>query len=201
MTLGRAEVSGGGVLVLAALYYLDSSGVMGWVLLGCALHELGHCAAIRLLGGRIARFRLTWAGAELRLSPRYPLSTVRTAVCVLAGPLSNLLIAWAAAALARRGAGEQLYLFSGVNLGLAGFNLLPAGRLDGGRALRLGLRRLMPEDAADRVGVLCSEAVAALLLGGGLVLLWQSEGANFTLLICGLWMAAAGRQELIGAER
>ena len=119
------------------------------------------------------------------------------AVCVLAGPLSNLLIAWAAGLLARRGAGEQLYLFAGVNLGLAGFNLLPAGKLDGGRALRLLLDHLIPGEAAQRVGALCAEAVAALLLGGGLVLLWQSGGNNFTLLICGLWMAATVRQDLI----
>ncbi len=194
MTLGRFELSAGAALILALLYYLDSDGTMAWVLLGCALHEAGHWLAIRALGGRVTRLRLTWAGAELRMSPAHPLTPGRMALCALAGPAVNLALAWGAAQLARRGAGERLYLFAGVDLGLAVFNLLPAEGLDGGRALRCAAGCLHLESVGEWLCPLCSDVVAALLLGGGAVLLWQSGGENFTLLVCGLWMLAMGRR-------
>ena len=71
------EISGGFLLLTAALYYLDSSGVVPWARAACTLHELGHVAAVRLLGGRVSMLRLTCVGAELRLSARYPLGAGR----------------------------------------------------------------------------------------------------------------------------
>ena len=46
----RVEISGGALLMLAALYYLDGQGVLPLALLACALHEAGHWLAIRALG-------------------------------------------------------------------------------------------------------------------------------------------------------
>ena len=69
---GRIEASGGFLLLTATLYYLDGDGVVAWALLACALHELGHYAAVRLLGGRVEFLRLTCVGAEMRLElPAY----------------------------------------------------------------------------------------------------------------------------------
>ena len=55
----RVEISGGALLMLAALYYLDGQGVLPLALLACALHEAGHWLAIRALGGRDIR-RANW---------------------------------------------------------------------------------------------------------------------------------------------
>lgn len=192
MRLGRLEVSGGALAVLALLYYLDGNGTVLWVLLGCLLHELGHWWAIRALGGRVVRLRLTCAGAELRLSSVHPLPAWGTLLVALAGPGVNLVLAGLCIQLSRRGAG--LYFFAGLNLGLALFNLLPAEPLDGGRALEALFAQLGREETGRRLTALCSELTAGLLLAAGLVLLWQSGGRNFTLLIAGLWMAAAGRR-------
>ena len=158
----RLEISGGALVVLALLYYLDDRGVTLWVLLACLFHELGHWGAIRLLGGRVVRLRLSCAGAELRLSSAHPLTPLGTALAALAGP---------------------------------GINLLPAGWLDGGRAWAGVLAGLGREELGERVTALCSDGAAAVLLGLGLMLLWESGGRNFTLLIAGLWLAAAGRKE------
>lgn len=195
MRLGRLEISGGAMAALALLYYLDDSGVTVWVLVACVFHELGHWWAIRALGGQVARLRVTCAGAELRLSSARPLPAERLIPAALAGPGANLAVACGSACLARRGLGEALYFFAGLNLGLALFNLLPAAWLDGGRVLTGVFSRLDREELGERVTELCSDAVAALLLAAGLVLLWQSEGRNFTLLIAGLWMTAAARRE------
>lgn len=189
MTLGRVEISGGALFVWALLYYMDKNGVAGWVILGCACHELGHCLAAQALGGRISRLRFSFAGAELRLSAATPLSHGKMLLVALAGPAINLLLALLSNLLAQHGAGGRLYLFAGVNLGLAAFNLLPAGWLDGGMILRETLGCLGREELGERLTGLCSTAAAILLLALGGMLLWSSGGQNFTLLLAGLWMA------------
>lgn len=195
MRWGRLQIDGGALVGLALLYYLDRGGTALWTLLFCALHELGHWWAIHALGGRVVCLRLSWAGAEMKLSAARPLPPERLALAALAGPGANLLLAWGSITLARHGLGGRLYLFAGLNLGLALFNLLPALWLDGGRALAGVLSWRGREELGERIGILGSEAAAALLLGAGLVLLWRSGGRNFTLLIAGLWMAAKARRE------
>ena len=191
MTLGRVEISGGALLVAALLLYLDRSGVWSWALLACTLHELGHWWAIHAVGGRVACLRVTCAGAELRMSVVRPLPPVRMALAALAGPGMNLLVALTGITLARRGVGERLYLFAGLNLGLAVFNLLPAGWLDGGRALESLLTWRGREELGRRVTDLCAFLITVLLLAGGMLFFWQSGGRNFTVLVAGLWMTGA----------
>lgn len=193
MRLGRLEISGGALAVLALLYYLDDGGILLWVLMGCLFHEMGHWCAIRALGGRVVRFRITCAGAELRLSSAHPLPAWGMLLAALAGPGINLTLAWGSIQLSRQGAG--LYFFAGLNLGLACFNLLPVEPLDGGRALEALFSQLGREELGRRITALCSEVMAGLLLAAGMVLLWQSGGRNFTLLIAGLWMTAKARRE------
>lgn len=188
MRLGRLEISGSALAVGASLFYFDQDGVMGWLLLASALHELGHWCAIRALGGKVQRMRLSCVGAELRLSPRGLLSPGKLTLAALAGPATNLLLAAASNFLAAGGLGAKLYLFSGINLGLALFNLLPAERLDGGRALAGFLCWRGREDLAEKVVRGGSLAVTALLFLAGGLLIWQSRGRNFTVLLAGLWM-------------
>lgn len=179
------------MLAAALLLYLDGSGVWGWALLACTFHELGHWWAIHALGGRVTCLRLTCVGAELRSSMARPLPPLRMVLAALAGPGMNLLLALAGIALARRGVGERLYLFAGLNLGLAVFNLLPASWLDGGRVLESLLTWQGREELGRRVTDLCAFLVAALLLAGGMLLFWQSGGRNFTVLAAGVWMTGA----------
>lgn len=194
MNLGRLEISGGALLAVALLYYLDNSGIFLWALLACALHEIGHWWAIRALGGQVRKMRLSCAGAELRLSSARPLSHGRMVLAALAGPAVNLALALGSVALARRGMGERLYLFAGLNLGLALFNLLPVGWLDGGRVVENFLALLGREEAGRYLIHVCSIVTAVLLMAAGMLLLWESGGRNFTLLIAGLWMTQAARQ-------
>lgn len=194
MRLRRLEITPGALLALAALYYLDEDGVFAWTLLACALHEGGHCLAIHWLGSAVVRVRLSAGGAELRMAPGRSLSRQRLALAALAGPAVNLLLALGSALLARRGM-VRLYVFAGLNLALAAFNLLPVAWLDGGRVLTGLFARLGWETAGEEVVEICSDAVAALVVGAGLALLWYSGGRSFTLLLAGLWMLAAGRRK------
>lgn len=185
----RLEVSGGFLLLTAALYYLDSSGVVPWALAACALHELGHVLAIRLLGGRVSLLRLTCVGAELRLSARYPLSAGRQALAALAGPAVNVLLALAAAGMAVWW-GEGAFLFAGLNLALGVFNLLPVVQLDGGRALCAALALLGAGERAETVLRALSLALACGLALGGCVLFLKGA-VNVTLPLTALWLLIA----------
>ena len=82
-----------GFCLLAAWFTLGS----GWELLGtvlgaAALHELGHCGALRLLGVPVTGLRIGIFGAELA-ADRRGLSYPGELAAVLAGPGANLLCA------------------------------------------------------------------------------------------------------------
>ena len=192
----RVEVSGGALLLLAALYYLDGQGVVLPALLACALHEGGHWLAIRALGGRVSALRLTCVGAEMRLSARYPLGYAGQCIAALAGPCANLAAAWAAA----RTGTEWGYCFAGLNLALGAFNLLPAAQLDGGRVLWCALALLAGRARADRFVPALSAALAAGLVCGALALVWQGRG-NLSLLLTALWLLAAPAAGNMRVER
>ena len=167
------EVSGGFLLVLAMLYYWDGQGILIWALAACGVHELGHWAAIRLLGGRVTLLRLTCVGAEMRLSARYPLSWGRQLLAALAGPAVSLLTAWAAARMA--GGREALFLFAGLNLALGLFNLLPAALMHS-------------EGLAGRM-VRFSTMAGSLFLAACSAVLFVRGTFNLTLILAALWLS------------
>jgi stage IV sporulation protein FB len=194
----RVEISGGFLLLMAFLYYWDDENILPWALAACGVHELGHWAAIRLLGGRVTALRLSCVGAEMRLSARHPLSWGRQMGAALAGPAVNLLLAVGAAHLA--GGEEGLYLFSGLNLALGLFNLLPAGPLDGGRILWYGTALLGSERIAGRVVRIASMVVSSALAACAAALLAKGQ-LNLTLLLTALWLCIPPCVECGGGKR
>lgn len=178
--LGRVEATGGFFLLLAWLNYLDRTLLVPTALAACAAHELGHVAAIRLLGGGIRGMRLTAVGAELILSR--PLGYWQEGLAALAGPGANLLLALFFSGF------EGCSVFAGLNLALAAFNLLPVGRLDGGRALYCALALLAGPGPADRVGGWLDCLCTAGALGAGAFL--AVRRGNITLLLVAFWLLA-----------
>lgn len=183
------HISGGFCLLLALLLFLDDQNLVPWALAACALHELGHLAAIHLVGGRVVAFRLSVVGAELVPGRRRLFSYREEWIIAAAGPLVSLLAAFLAACLAKEGGafGERAYLFAGLNL-LAGlFNLLPLAPLDGGRILHSLLLRSTESWELERLyqRLNCALSLGLLCLGS-----WQMLhfGGNPTLLLSGLWL-------------
>lgn len=192
MRLGRLEISGGALIVLAVLFYFDKNGILPWLLLACFLHELGHWIAIYALGGKIKGMRLSCGGAEICLSSASPLAPWKLTLVALAGPAVNLLLALLSYCLARRGFGIGLYLFFGINVGLACFNLLPSERLDGGRALNGFFCWVGRENLAEKAVKTGSKMVVMLLFLTGGILFFQSQGQNFSVLLAGAWLLGTG---------
>ena len=185
MRLGRVEATGGFFLLLAWLNYLDTQGLVPMAMAACALHELGHFLTLRRLGGRVRLIRLTAAGAEMVLSR--PLGYWQEGLTALAGPGVNLLLALLFCAW------PGGTVFAGLNLVLACFNMLPAGRLDGGRALYCTLALLAGPEWAGRIGRCLDGIWAAVLLVCGALL--ARFGGNITLLLVSLWLLTAALPE------
>lgn len=152
----------------------------GWrplatVLAAAAVHELGHLAVLRLLGGRAMGLYLSALGAVLEVDSAR-LSYGGELAAVLAGPGANLLCAAALAALE-----GEYHAFIGANMVLCVFNLLPIRPLDGGRALELLVSWLAGpgtgDFAAQWVGSAC-----AVGLGAFLTWLMYRAGGNLWLI-------------------
>lgn len=174
----RFTCSTGFLLAAAALIYLDGQGVFFQGALACILHELGHWAAITLLGGRVRSLHLTVVGAEMKLDPCRPLSYGREVAAALAGPAVNLFLLWFSLRTGR-------YLFAGLNLCYGLLNLLPIRSLDGGRALFCALAARWPLLAERAV-----RATSVILSGGVLGLGWAAwrGWGNLSLFCTAAWL-------------
>ena len=176
-------------MLLAALLFLDRQNVVPWALLACAIHELGHLAAIYALGGRMGGLHLTVSGAEIIPERDTLFSYGEELLIIAAGPAFSLLAAAVAGWIASGGACEALFLFAGLNLAAGVFNLLPLWPLDGGRLLQLLLIRLLDPIRGERACQLFTAMLGTGLLALGLVLMVQTRG-NPTLLLTALWILA-----------
>ena len=173
-------------LLLVLFATVDRQRLLFHILLAAALHECGHVAVLRLVGGHVARFRITPFGAELRVRHSERLSYGREIAAVLAGPGANLLCACVLARLAVSAGWERGFMIAGIHAALALFNLLPLRALDGGRSLYLLLSWVTEPVTADRV----MHTLGCLCLGVLLLLCAAVQGmigAELPLLLLEGW--------------
>lgn len=180
----RAVVTPGFAALLSATAYFGSLRLLLALLLAAAVHELGHGAAARLTGQRLAGIRLTALGAELTLEEAGRTSFLQDLLLSLSGPAANLLLAALLAILGR------FPLVLGSSLLLGCFNLLPVYPLDGGCALFALLSWLTTLEWADRLVRLFSRAFALGVVLFGMLLLLAENGRPW-LLLMGTWLTAA----------
>lgn len=171
--MSRIQVRDGFLVLMAALWCADESGVLPIFLLAAAVHECGHLLVLRLAGGTVQRLCLTACGAVLRCSLP-PAPCARAAVC-LAGPAASFALTAIASPLGA-------YRLAGASALLGLFNLLPIPPLDGGMALR----HLADGRFTRLLNGIAGVSVLVLLAGG--VLLWKS-GFGGWLFLAGLMVA------------
>lgn len=176
----RVEVSPGFLLLFGVLFWLDEGvGLLPWGVLACLVHELGHIAAAKVLGGRVERLSLTAVGAELSFDYLTPLSYGRDSLVALAGPAANLLAGGAALLL-------HHWLPAAMSLGIGAFNLLPVRPLDGGRVLYDLLAEALDPDWAERLTTAAAGCLVGVLVGIGAIA--AARYANVTLLLTAVWL-------------
>ena len=170
------------LLLPLALFLLDGESFILVVWAAALCHEGGHLAALELLRCPVGRVRWGWTGPRIDYRPG-ALSYKGDAVLALAGPAMNVAAAALGVLAARVWPAPPLFRFIGASLLLAGFNLLPALPLDGGRAALALLCLRLPPDGAERLvrgfGLLAGLALAA----AGAALL--RRGGNCSLLLAG----------------
>ena len=190
-------------LVVTALGY-DSTPVFATFILGLfasvLLHEVAHAAVGARFNIRTLEIVMFPIGGVSRLQRR--LRPREEMWISLAGPLVNLLVALGIflylaftkqpinvqpSDLLHPSGGKLLPLLGFGNLLLAGFNLIPAFPMDGGRLLRAVLSFMRPEDEATRIATWMGRVVAFSL---GLYGLVQGE---FMLVFFAffIWLGAA----------
>ncbi len=178
MKFGRVEISPGFLLLGAWLNYMDEQGIFWYTIAGCGIHELCHLVVLIFMRIQIRRVRITAVGAEICVGGG--MSYEGEMAAALAGPAGNFLLAW----LASRMDGGAL--FAGVNLILGLFNLIPIGRLDGGRFLNCVVTRFLGPELGEWVsGGISGLCLMGLCLAGG----WSFyRSGNLTLLLISVWM-------------
>lgn len=177
----RVEVTPGFLLMAAWLNYIDDGGILQGILFSCVLHELGHLAALRILDIPVRKIRVTAIGAEICMGQE--MSYLGEMLAVFMGPLVNFLLAGLFCRI------QGCEMLAGMNLVLGCFNLLPVGKLDGGRALRCILMLTVGQERGERLSHQLSLVIAAVLCAAGWCLLFL--GANPTLLLVSLWLLCA----------
>jgi Zn-dependent protease/predicted transcriptional regulator len=166
--------------------------------LSILLHELGHSLVSQRCGIPVPRITLLFIGgiaeisrepdtarAELKIAVGGPLVSIALAVLYGAGAFASGLMGWQAAAIV-------LKWLATVNIVLVVFNAIPGYPLDGGRILRSiiwartgNLRKATY--VTTRIGVACSW----MLMGLGMILLFQGAWDAFVFFLVGIFLKSA----------
>ncbi len=185
---------------LAALVFVS-------VLFGCViLHELGHALTAKSFGIPTLDITMYPIGGVARLQ-RMPREPRQELLIAIAGPAVNLAIAAVLfVVLIATGRSLALSLFvesdlntlgmlMWMNVTLAGFNMLPAFPMDGGRVLRAGLATKLSYKNATRIAAYVGQGMAILFGIVAVVPVPFFTSFNPVLLFVGIFVFLAARQE------
>lgn len=173
------------LLLVAILLVTGNSGDLPATILILTIHEMSHVLAARLLKLKVNEIELLPFGGAVRIQSIFELNPVHEILVSIAGPLSNILLlllyfgGMQVEGIAASLPGPE---FVNINLMLAGFNLLPALPLDGGRILRAILARQMGIQRATKISTGMGLLLALVLATAGLYGLYYRV-FNYSLFI------------------
>jgi Zn-dependent protease len=191
-------------LLLLAVVFIASGGFtaggfMGVFIIGLAfgsvlLHELGHALVARRLGVHVSGIELSFLGGAAKMM-QMPRSANHEIAIAAAGPAVSLMLGGAGLGLGALLHAPFIAMIGWINLVIAGFNLIPALPMDGGRILRALLTRRMDFVRATEAAVVVARAVTVAFVVFGLVFAWY----QLVLLAPFLWIMSTRERDLARA--
>lgn len=185
-------------LILLGVVFLAFGGLAGVMFTAIAfgsvlLHELGHALVARALRVRVTGIELGFLGGAAKMvdMPRTPNHEMAIAA---AGPAVSLALGGLGLGLGALFASPFIATIGWINMALAGFNLIPALPMDGGRILRAALAKKMSFARATDYSVKVARVVA-VLFG-----VWALAGGPFQLLILAPFLWLMGTREQVMAR-
>ncbi|HSD97982.1 MAG TPA: M50 family metallopeptidase [Sulfuricaulis sp.] len=184
LLLGLVLVMFGGIGGVIAVLVLFAS---------VLVHELGHAVVGRRLGVDTDSIELGFLGGAARMVDM-PMNARAEILIAAAGPAVSLAIGFFALAIGHGATVPFIAMIGWINLVLAGFNLIPALPMDGGRILRAALSTRFRYVRATEIAVKVSRVAAGAFLVLGIVTL------NWSLLILAPFLWIQGARELMIAR-
>jgi len=182
-------------LVLLGLVLVAFGGIAG-VLVVClafasvVVHELGHALVARKLNVLVSGIELGFFGGAAKMV-QMPRTANDELAIAAAGPAVSLMLAGVGLGLGLALHPPLFATIGWINLILAGFNLIPALPMDGGRILRALLTRKMGFVQATDAAVKVARVVAVGFAVAGLMGAYQ-----LLLLAPFLWLMGTREQML-----
>ena len=168
----KISASPAAVLLMALVFFFDTSGLISAFVPAVLAHELGHFLFLKIFQRRVTRLYLGLTGLKMDYTPR--LEGKGSLLCAAAGPLFGCVYALFACSLP-----GDFWLVSGAaGFVLTVFNLLPVLPLDGGRILLA----LLPAPAVRCISLIVS--FSALVFGIFVFVRFRSP----VLFLVSLWL-------------
>jgi Zn-dependent protease len=171
-------------LLLLAFAFIMYGGLAGVLVIGLLfgsvlLHELSHALVARRLGVHVSGIELSFFGGAAKMVDM-PRSANHEIAIAAAGPALSLMLAGVGFGLGIATGSSLLAVIGWINLILAGFNLIPALPMDGGRILRALLTRKLDFVRATDVAVTVSRVAAVAF---GVIGLYALANGGWSMLI------------------
>jgi Zn-dependent protease len=182
-------------LLLLALVFVAFGGLAGVTIVCLAfasvlLHELGHAVVARNLGVHVAGIELGFLGGAAKMV-NLPRTANHELAIAAAGPAVSLILGGLGLGLGALLHSPFVGTIGWINFVIAGFNLIPALPMDGGRILRALLSKKLGFVRATDASVTVSRAVAI-----GFVVLGLGGAYQLLVLAPFLWLMGTREKQL-----
>lgn len=137
LKIGRIRIHFTFLFALFLAYAVNgkNSEMLITVFAGALIHECAHLCFLLSYGAKDLTLEVSPGGAKIKGGGFDALPYNKSLVCVLAGPVINLLLAAVLFAVSNRLCSDALNRAAQINFMLGAVNLIPLSFLDGGRAV------------------------------------------------------------------
>ena len=179
----RLNIDPTALLIFAAVVYFRSMKDLLAMLLAALAHELGHIAALSVMGERITAFSFEKSGFAMEYAEE--LSAFALIIAALMGPVTGVVYTALASALSND-AHDFWRVSADMSLLLSVYNLLPVSPLDGGRACTAACCLALGSKRGEKTAGVIAASVKTLMLIAGIYLALKYR--HYALLLAEIWL-------------